>query len=356
MIVASLGGLGIAGIVTIVSNVVDRFSAIEWNISLWSMLLGIYTLMLLIGFSITYALAPVLNTQIRRFMNWLIKLTSDQPLPELLLGLIGAIIGLIIAFFISTLVSSLGMGVTGSVLNTLIYFALGMSGYALIGRRWEEVPLPPSFKRLNERSASKHSTGIPPKVLDTSVLIDGRIFDICRTGFIDGSLTVSRFVLEELQHLSDSADSLKRTRGRRGLDMLKRIQSETQIEVRIDDTDFPDAPDVDIKLLKLAQPGGGSSVTTDYNLSRVAAVSGIRVLNINELAKTLKPVLLPGDEMTVQIVREGKEQAQGVAFMDDGTMIVIENGRHLIGQSALVIVTTVLQTSAGRMIFTKVKQ
>ena len=356
MIVASLGGLGIAGIVTIVSNIVDRFSTIEWNIKLWLMLLGIYTLMLLIGFLITYALAPVLNTQVRRFMNWLIKRTSDQPLPELLLGLIGAIIGLIIAFFISTLVSSLGMGVTGSVLNTLIYFALGMSGYALIGRRWEEIPLPPSFKRLSDRSGSKRVSAIVPKVLDTSVLIDGRIFDLCRTGFLEGPLIASRFVLEELQHLSDSADSLKRTRGRRGLDILKRIQSETQIEVRIDDTDFSDATDVDIKLLKLTRQLGGSIVTTDYNLSKVANVSDIRVLNINELAKALKPVLLPGDEMTVQVVREGKEPNQGVAFMDDGTMIVIESGRRLIGQSALVTVTTVLQTSAGRMIFAKVKQ
>jgi uncharacterized protein YacL len=356
VIVASLGGLGIAGIVTIVSNIVDRFSTIEWNIKLWLLLLGIYTLMLLIGFLITYALAPVLNTQVRRFMNWLIERTSDQPLPELLLGLIGAIIGLIIAFFISTLVSSLGMGVTGSVLNTLIYFALGMSGYALIGRRWEEIPLPPSFKRLSDRSGGKHVSAIVPKVLDTSVLIDGRIFDLCRTGFLEGPLIASRFVLEELQHLSDSADSLKRTRGRRGLDILKRIQSETQIEVRIDDTDFSDATDVDTKLLKLTRQLGGSIVTTDYNLSKVANVSDIRVLNINELAKALKPVLLPGDEMTVQVVREGKEPNQGVAFMDDGTMIVIESGRRLIGQSALVTVTTVLQTSAGRMIFAKVKQ
>lgn len=356
IIVASLGGLGLAGVVTIVLQIIDHFSMLVWDEALWRVLVGVYALTLLAGFMLTYALAPYWRTQVRRFINWLIKITSDQPLPELMLGLIGLIIGLIIAFFISTLISSLNMGVTGSVINAMIYFSLGTAGYMLIGRRWEELPLPASFKRLGERSADKHVSHAVAKLLDTSTLIDGRIFDICRTGFIDGPLIVPHFILEELQHIADSADALKRGRGRRGLDIVKRIQTETDVEVRIVDTDFPDVTDADIKLLKLTKQLGGRIITNDYNLNKVAVLSDVKVLNINELAESMKPALLPGEELTVQIVREGKESNQGVAFMDDGTMIVVENGRRFIGQAVVVTVSTVLQTSAGRMIFAKARE
>ena len=356
IIVASLGGLGLAGVVTIVLQIIDHFSMLVWDEALWRVLVGVYTLTLFGGFIITYALAPYWRTQVRRFINWLIKITSDQPLPELMLGLTGLIIGLIIAFFISTLINSLNMGVTGSVINAVIYFSLGTAGYMLIGRRWEELPLPASVKRFGERSAERRSHSNAPKLLDTSVLIDGRIFDICRTGFIDGPLIVPQFVLEELQHIADSSDALKRGRGRRGLDIVKRIQTETDVEVRIVDTDFPDVPDVDIKLLKLTKQLCGRIVTNDYNLNKVASVSDVKVMNVNELAESMKPALLQGEELTVQIVREGKEQHQGVAFLDDGTMIVVENGRRFIGQTVTVTVSTVLQTSAGRMIFAKVRE
>ena len=193
------------------------------------------------------------------------------------------------------------------------------------------------------------------KLLDTSVIIDGRIFDLCETGFVEGTLIIPNFVLKELRHISDSADPLKRNRGRRGLDVLARIQKELDMDVRVDEQDFDDTDEVDVKLLKLAKLRGGSVLTTDYNLNKVADVSGIRVLNINDLANALKPAVLPGEEMSVQIVREGKEQNQGVAYLDDGTMIVVESGRRVIGQTAWVVVTSVLQTSAGRMIFARLR-
>ena len=192
-------------------------------------------------------------------------------------------------------------------------------------------------------------------MLDTSVIIDGRIFDLCRTGFVEGTLIVPAFVLRELQHISDSADPLKRNRGRRGLDVLARIRKELEMRVTVDEQDFDDTDEVDVKLLKLARLRGGCVMTNDYNLNKVAGVSGIKVLNINDLANALKPVLLPGEEMNVQIVKEGKEQNQGVAYLDDGTMIVVENGKKAIGEQVTVLVTSVLQTSAGRMIFARLK-
>lgn len=356
IIVASLGGLGLAGIVTIALKILNNFSLLTWDAALWRVLVWVYVFALLFGFTLAYLLAPHLRAQVRRFSNWLIKITSDQPLPELILGLSGLIAGLIIAFFISTLVNSLNIGVTGSVINALIYFSLGTAGYMLIGRRWEELPLPTTVRRLSERSAERHSQCSVPKVLDTSTLVDGRIFDICRTGFVEGPLILPHFVIEELQHIADSSDALKRNRGRRGLDIIKRIQKETDVEVRIVDIDFPDTQDVDIKLLKLTKQLDGRIMTNDFNLNKVATVSDVKVLNINELAGAMKPPLLPGEEMTVQIVREGKEPNQGVAFMDDGTMIVVENGKKLVGQSATVTVSTMLQTSAGRMIFAKVRE
>ena len=192
-------------------------------------------------------------------------------------------------------------------------------------------------------------------MLDTSVIIDGRIFDICETGFIEGPLVIPNFVLDELRHISDSSDSLKRTRGRRGLDILNKIQKELSIETKIWEVDFPKIEEVDSKLLKLAQNLHGKVITNDYNLNKVAEVQGVPVLNINELSNAVKPVVIPGEEMVVDVVKDGKESSQGVAYLDDGTMIVVENGKRLIGEQIEVIVTSVLQTAAGRMIFAKPK-
>jgi uncharacterized protein YacL len=189
------------------------------------------------------------------------------------------------------------------------------------------------------------------RILDTSVIIDGRVADICETGFLDGTLVVPQFVLKELQLVADSADSLKRNRGRRGLDILQKMQKMAGLDVMISDLDFPDVREVDLKLIELARTLQGKIVTNDFNLNKVAQLRGVAVLNINELANSLKPVVLPGEIMRVFILKEGKEYNQGVAYLDDGTMVVVDNARKLIGKTIDIVVTSVLQTTAGKMIF-----
>jgi len=189
------------------------------------------------------------------------------------------------------------------------------------------------------------------KILDTSVIIDGRIADVCETGFVDGTLVIPQFVLKELQLVADSADSLKRNRGRRGLDILQKIQKMAGVEVMISDLDFPDVREVDLKLIELARSLQGKIVTNDFNLNKVAQLRGVEVLNVNELANSLKPVVLPGELMKVFILKEGKEYNQGVAYLDDGTMVVVDNARKMISKTIDIVVTSVLQTTAGKMIF-----
>jgi uncharacterized protein YacL len=188
-------------------------------------------------------------------------------------------------------------------------------------------------------------------VLDTSVIIDGRIADICETGFVDGTIVIPQFVLKELQLVADSSDSMKRNRGRRGLDILQKIQKMAGVDVTISDMDFPEVREVDLKLIELARTLQGKIVTNDFNLNKVAQLRGVEVLNINELANSLKPVVLPGEIMKVFILKEGKEYNQGVAYLDDGTMVVVDNARKMIGKTIDVVVTSVLQTTAGKMIF-----
>lgn len=192
-------------------------------------------------------------------------------------------------------------------------------------------------------------------LLDTSVIIDGRVADICKTKFLEGRLVVPRFVLRELQQVADSQDTLKRNRGRRGLDMLNKIQRQANVDVKIHEEDFPELSGVDTKLVKLAKLLEAKVFTNDYNLNKIAELQGVDVLNINDLANALKPVVLPGELMEVKIAKEGKEYNQGVAYLDDGTMIVVDNARHLVGQTVRVVATSVLQTSAGRMIFARLE-
>ncbi|HEY2432787.1 MAG TPA: PIN domain-containing protein [Vicinamibacterales bacterium] len=189
------------------------------------------------------------------------------------------------------------------------------------------------------------------RILDTSVIIDGRIADVCETGFLDGTLVIPQFVLKELQLVADSADAMKRNRGRRGLDILQKIQKMTGVDVMISDIDFPEVREVDLKLIELGRSLQGKIVTNDFNLNKVAQLRGVDVLNINELANALKPVVLPGEFMKVFILKEGKEYNQGVAYLDDGTMVVVDNARRMIGKTIDVVVTSVLQTTAGKMIF-----
>jgi uncharacterized protein YacL len=223
----------------------------------------------------------------------------------------------------------------------------GYIGLMLGGKKMDEIASP---HFLEGPKYSRHL----PKLLDTSVIIDGRIADLCETGFLEGALIVPKFVLKELQYIADSPDDLKRLRGRRGLDILQRIQKQNRLRVEFLDTDI-DRMDVDSKLVELALKMHAKIVTNDFNLSKVAQLRGIEVLNINHLANSLKSAVLPGEMMQVQILREGKSQGQGIAYMDDGTMVVIENARQFIGKEVNVSVTSVLQTTAGRMVFTEIR-
>jgi uncharacterized protein YacL len=217
----------------------------------------------------------------------------------------------------------------------------------LIGTRKPEWLDPANLARLfKEKSAGRSY-----KILDTSVIIDGRIADLCDTAFIEGALVIPQFVLKELQLVADSPDALKRQRGRRGLDVLDHLQKSSQVSVVISDLDFPDIGDVDSKLIECAKTLDAKIVTNDFNLNKVARIHGIQVLNVNELANALRPVVLPGEAMKVFILKEGKEKDQGVAYLDDGTMVVVDNSRRLIGQTVNITVTSVLQTTVGKMIF-----
>ncbi|MDD5085209.1 MAG: TRAM domain-containing protein [Candidatus Omnitrophica bacterium] len=221
-------------------------------------------------------------------------------------------------------------------------------GAVLILRGQKEFSVMLPFVKLDSKSLSEQII-----LLDTSVIIDGRIADICETSFVSGKVIIPTFVLKELQFIADSHDDLKRARGRRGLEVLNRIKKIKHVDVKVHDTDFPEISAVDSKLVKLAQMLNAKIFTNDYNLNKIAELQGIPVLNINELANALKPVVLPGEMMSVRILREGKEESQGVAYLDDGTMIVVDGGKQFIGQVINVSVTTVLQTQAGRMIFAK---
>src|SRR3954469_18536290 len=231
-------------------------------------------------------------------------------------------------------------------LDSFILIMLPYIGLVLGGKHGEWLE-PARLVGLFRADGSEHHY----KILDTSVIIDGRIADVCETGFLDGTLVIPQFVLKELQLVADSSDSMKRNRGRRGLDILQKIQKMSGVQVTISDADFPDIKEVDLKLIELARTLQGKIVTNDFNLNKVAQLRGVDVLNINELANALKPVVLPGEFMKVFILKEGKEYNQGVAYLDDGTMVVVDNARRMIGKNIDIVVTSVLQTTAGKMIF-----
>lgn len=284
------------------------------------------------------------------------------PVTDVLFGTLGLVFGLILAFLIQIPLNNLRLVVFSTVIPIFIYLFLGYFGFQIGFKKRDELInlfLIPSKsrekKKENSEEAVENQHGRALKVLDTSVIIDGRIADICKTGFLEGTLVIPRFVLEELQHIADSSDALKRNRGRRGLDILNKIQKELPVKVEIFEGDFEEVAEVDSKLVKLAKNCGGIVVTNDFNLNKVAELQGVPVLNINDLANAVKPVVLPGEELKVQVIKDGKEQNQGIGYLDDGTMIVVEDGRGYIGKIIDVIVTSVLQTSAGRMIFAKPK-
>ncbi|HVO67962.1 MAG TPA: PIN domain-containing protein [Syntrophales bacterium] len=266
-------------------------------------------------------------------------------------GVAGMIIGLFIAFFLAYGLTFVGVTWEKQQVAPWIYALLtGIMGYLglVIGsKKIEEFNLF-GFSQVKESS----DYGI----LDTSVIIDGRIADICDTGFVEGTLLVPRFVLDELQYIADSSDSMKRSRGRRGLDILNRMQRSSGINIEVVDQDFPKLKGVDAKLVAMAKKMNGKIITNDFNLNKVAELQGIKILNVNELANALKPVVLPGEVMTVKIIKDGKEPGQGVAYLDDGTMIIVDNAQKYQGSNVEVVVTSVLQTTAGRMIFSELKE
>ncbi|MFD0961915.1 PIN/TRAM domain-containing protein [Paenibacillus chungangensis] len=291
-----------------------------------------------------------------RYMNKGVERTVAMPLGQLLSGATGLLAGLLFVVLIYPAVARLeGVGIALPAIMMLCMGYIGLriglnkqeemaAGVAALLERQRIVPVTEEVKGYEEH-----------KILDTSVIIDGRIADICKTGFIEGTLVIPEFVLEELQHIADSSDLLKRNRGRRGLDILNKIQKELDVKVLIYEGDFEEISEVDSKLVKLAKALGGKVVTNDFNLNKVCELQGVSVLNINDLANAVKPVVLPGEEIIVQVIKDGKEHGQGVAYLDDGTMIVVEGGRDYIGTTMEVLVTSVLQTSAGRMIFAKPK-
>jgi len=263
--------------------------------------------------------------------------------------MIGALIGGVVGLFGARLVWGAldGLDIVGAhFVHALLVVFLGYMGIAIGGSKGEWFE-PARIIAAFRDSARLHQY----KVLDTSVIIDGRIADICETGFLEGTLVVPQFVLRELQQVADSSDSLKRNRGRRGLDILQKMQKIAHVTVQIVETDFPEVREVDLKLIELARRMGGKIVTNDFNLNKVAQLRGVPVLNINELANSLKPVVLPGEVMRVFVIKEGKEAGQGVAYLDDGTMVVVDQAKKALGKTIEVSVTSVLQTTAGKMIF-----
>ena len=337
--------------------VVDEMYIIDITGNLRNYVIGIIISSLISGIAL-FILSPWLINQGREIANRIEKELSKVPTVDIVLGSVGLIVGLIISYLITNLITNImPFQLLGFIVSVLIYIFMSYLGIKLATKKTGEFSNTQDiFKKgiLRERGTKKDSRG-SAKILDTSVIIDGRIADICRTGFIEGPLIIPGFVLKELRHIADSSDALKRNRGRRGLDILNTIQKELDIEVRIYEKDFTDVVEVDSKLLKLAQVLDGKVVTNDYNLNKVAEFQGVPVLNINELANAVKPVVLPGEGMIVQVVKDGKETGQGLAYLDDGTMIVVEGGKRYIGQTIDVLVTSVLQTAAGRMIFAKPK-
>jgi uncharacterized protein YacL len=298
------------------------------------------------------------HSKVSAYIGNLVENLREMPANDKIAICLGALVGLVITFL---LLPILGLNqIKEPVLGTLLTLSLGfvmvfLTTQGAMSMREELRKLLPPYGALPQEEKGGLSQA---KILDTNIIIDGRISDICRTGFIEGTLYVPGFVLDELQSIADSGDSLKRARGRRGLDILNAMQKEFSLVVRTHDhlVGKADQEPVDSKLVRLAKELNGTIVTNDFNLNKVAELQGVSVLNVNELANALKPVVLPGEDLSVHVIKDGKEPGQGIAYLDDGTMVVVENGRHHVGDTVDVVVTSVLQTVAGKMIFSNLKE
>ena len=290
------------------------------------------------------AFFTIANPMAKKVANKIESLLIENTLQEILIYVIAIAIGLGVANLIG---NAFGQNKKYMPFVVLLYIGLGYFGYHVAQLKSDEI------KKWFSKKHTSEENELGPKILDTSVIIDGRIVDILKTGFIEGKIVIPVFVLDELRHIADSSDALKRNRGRRGLDILNEMQENPAVQVEIVEKDYKAIKEVDSKLIKLAEELNGALVTNDYNLNKVASFQKMLVLNINELANAVKPVVLPGEQMRVLVVKEGKEDTQGIGYLNDGTMIVVEGGRGYVNEMIDVVVTSVLQTAAGRMIFTK---
>lgn len=312
-------------------------------------------------------LGPFVTNWIYNFSERMATVLSKLPTSDILVIVFGIGLGLIIANLLGSpfarlpligpyipIVMSILFAVVGAKLALRKSTDIVEFFNKLIGKRIKDKEENDELKII-DNPQDGHSLVCKAKLLDTSVIIDGRVMDILATGFLDGNLLIPKFVLEELQRLSDSADPLKRAKSRRGLDFVHDLQMAYKEQVIVVENDYEEVPEVDAKLVLLARELGAAIITNDYNLNKVAGIQGVKVLNINELANAIKPLVVSGEEMTVMLMKEGREQGQAIAYLDDGTMIVVENGRRYVGKTTTIIVNSVLQTAAGRMIFAHVK-
>jgi len=304
----------------------------------------------IIGLVVGLALTPHFTI---RPMAWVTERARRVPAQELVAATLGLMVGLVLSALVAIPLSMLP-SIFGGVLPFIACIILSYLGMTIAAARRDDLLAFIRSVRGPSEAAAGASAG--EVILDTSAIIDGRIADISQTGFLPGPLVVPRFVLSEVQHIADSPDALRRNRGRRGLDVLNRLRKESGVTVRIHEADVDGSGGVDAKLVKLASQLRCPIVTNDFNLNRVAALQGVRVLNVNELANAVKSVVLPGEEMSIRIIQEGKEAGQGVGYLDDGTMVVVEGGRRHMNADLEVVVTRVLQTAAGRMIFAHPKE
>jgi uncharacterized protein YacL len=325
---------------------------------------GLMGLSIQIGFPLLIGIIFYLFSY--KVIGWckrVIKIIENElekiPFHQLILGSIGLVTGLYIANLLSKPLNSIGFQYVEFAMQVILYGLSGFFGILIFSRRKDDIIYAIENVSFNVKTSKDElkvsSNSSCPKILDTTTIIDGRIADICKAGFIEGPLIISKYVLSELQNIADSPDHLRRNRGRRGLDILNQIQKELDVEIIINEESFEDVEEVDSKILRLTQLLKGRLITNDYNLSKVAEVQGIEVLSISELANAIKPVVLPGEEMTTFIVKDGKEHNQGLGYLGDGTMIVVELGRKYIGETISVVVESVLQTAAGKIIFAKPK-
>ena len=363
ILVGTAAYVGMDSLVPIIDPyLVSQFESFG-DMSLTIVRISVLILGTLIGVIIGYLISSFILKQGLVIAKRLERILTHIPNQELIAGTIGLLFGLIIANLIGVAFNQ--VPIIGPYIPIILSAIFGYSGLKIMARKGPEMyynyvqqwggdgsKKTSRFKMFSTHKSDK--TTSTPKLLDTSVIIDGRIKELCNTGFIEGPLMVPLFVLNELQIISDSADSTKRNRGRRGLDILKEMQDANKVAIEVVEDDYDDLTEVDSKLMRLALDKQWKLMTNDFNLNKVARVQGIEVLNLNELANVLKPALIAGEWIRVQIMKEGKEVHQGVAYLDDGTMIVVEDGKPYVGQTVEVMVTSILQTSAGRMIFARV--